>query len=62
MITDVGERTPLHPGAVHVHETEDMITMYDGDFFDSTSNSPADLRTYTGHICYCGVMYLLEPN
>ena len=61
MITDVGERTPLHPGAVHVHETEDMITMYDGDFFDPRYGV-VKMKTYTGHICSCGELYLLEPD
>jgi hypothetical protein len=57
----VGERTPLHPGAVHKHSSDELVKMYDGDFFDPTYGVHK-LKTYTGHVCYCGEMWLLEPD
>jgi hypothetical protein len=51
--------TPLHPDAVHKHTTDEIITMYDGDV-DWFNNGR--LIKYAGHICYCGELFLVEPD
>jgi hypothetical protein len=63
MDTGVGERTPLHPRAVHQHTSDELVKLYDGDYWDGNGGfNYGKLKTYTGHICWCGVMFLLEPD